>query len=322
MTIDSSAGDGVARDRPIDPGSVLVVGPGWLGATIAAAWSARGSQVWTLARGSRAEAESSGSHSPFDVRGDVRDAQDDAGLDRLLSLLPVRIAHVVLCVAPSRARGDDHAALYPAAARGAARLSASLGARSLLYTSSTGVYGAVDGSEVDEETPLASDNDRQAALVEAERGVLEAYPEEGNCRIVLRVAGLYGPGRDPSSRFRTVTPTGDPAGETHDRWCNFAWRDDVVSAVMHLQTAALTETGHRVFNCADGHPVRTSALRAALGAENGTGPGAPGRPVSAAGTRPSHQQVSVRRLLATGWRPAVPTVYHGLARLGHPVTAP
>lgn len=68
----------------------------------------------------------------------------------------------------------------------------------LVYLSSTGVYGATRG-EVDEETPVAPSTD-------AGRGRLEA---EARFRplgaVVLRIAGIYGPGRGAHSRLLAGT---------------------------------------------------------------------------------------------------------------------
>ena len=233
-------------------------------------------------------------------------------------MLPSGVDHITLCVAPSRSRGDDHAALYPAAARGAVRLAEALGARTLLYTSSTGVYGTGDGSDVDENTSVGDADDRQRALVDAERTVLEAGGIGSLRPIVLRVAGLYGPGRDPARRFRGADA---PAEPQDDRWCNFAWRDDVVAAALHLQTAPDAELRHAIFNCADGHPVRASAVSEALGAPPASGLAERGARSSASPLVRRDRRVSVERLLATGWSPEVPTVFHGLALLGHDLSA-
>jgi nucleoside-diphosphate-sugar epimerase len=325
-----------AHVRPLtisspESSGVLVVGAGWLGSAIATAWQGGGTPVSTFSRSVPAHATR---HVAADgirsLRGDIAEASSERGLESLVAATPGGIEHVVLCVAPSKERGDSYGSLYPAAARGAVRLADALGARSLLYTSSTGVYGVTDGAVVREDTLIVPRDARQRALLDAEEAILGDAAATSFRRIVVRVAGLYGPGRDPARRFLAD----DDAGAA-GRWTNLAWRDDVVGAVLHLQTQRNGTASLGLFNCADGHPVLAADIRRAL-----RGPAdAPPTPDSAteAGALPprdaarlspasdaiatvrSNQRVSVERLLATGWTPAVPTVYDGLVKLGHVV---
>jgi nucleoside-diphosphate-sugar epimerase len=72
----------------------------------------------------------------------------------------------------------------------------------LLYMSTTGVYGDTSGAAVTEDSPVAPGNDRSQRRVAAEsiaRGWCEARAVR--C-IVLRVPGIYGPGRLPLERLR------------------------------------------------------------------------------------------------------------------------
>jgi nucleoside-diphosphate-sugar epimerase len=324
MTPGTKSAAAVEEVGPAARATTLVIGPGWLGAAIAAASARPDARVLTLSRGT-----SSGSHEALRgddhdrprttaLRGDITAADTGAGMDSLLAAAPAGVEHVVLCVSPSRARGDSHAALYPKAARGAVRLAEGLGARTLLYTSSTGVYGRTDGAVVREDDCIVPGDERQCALLEAEQAILAVRAGQQWQPIVLRVAGLYGPGRDPAHRLRSTAAS--------ERWSNFAWRDDVVSAVLHLQTRAPGQEDPALFNCADGHPVLerhvSHALRrldVARDASTHAAPVTAPAPGAAASPR-SSQRVSVDRLLATGWTPSVPTVFDGLAILGHPVT--
>ncbi len=283
---------------------VLVVGPGWLGGALVSALREAGNDVYTLAR-------SATSNDPRALRGDIgsladRSADSGAG-EPWLQALPDHIDHLVLAVAPSRRTGDSYE-MYPRAAAGASALAARHGIPSVLYTSSTGVYDRDDGGDVTEETPIADSSPRIAALHLAERLLRDAPGSDVHAVQILRVAGLYGPGRDPAPRF-----VGGHRGE--DRWCNFAWRDDVVSAATHLLAQAAPGIS-RVFNCADGVPVRASALTAALG-------GPVERFDEPVGSVPrGSRRVLVNALRQTGWSPTVPTVFDGLRRLGHAISAP
>lgn len=280
-------------------GDLLLVGPGWLGAP-AAQWLAQSGQygrVWTASRSGRAAPEGC-----LALHADItRGAADSATRNALTAPL----AAIVVCVAPSSARGDSYA-IYPAAARGVAELANTLDARAVVYVSSTGVYDRQDGSAVDERTLIAPTSDRVHALFDAELTVLATATRDRHA-VVLRAAGLYGPGRDPGPRFA--------AGATApDTWCNFSWRDDVITAIGHALAGA--PTGHGViYNCTDNHPVQAGDITFAL---TNT------RPASAAPARDhvvragrSNQRISSAALVASGWRPDVPSVFDGLRRLGH-----
>ena len=327
--------------------SVLVVGPGWLGAPIAEQLQHAGARVFTMQRTQRpaptspASETASGLAATEPIVAIVGDITTAAVSPAVCAALPDTIDHLVLCIAPSRSRGDTHSSSYPAAARGAIALAVARHARSVLYTSSTGVYGRTAGELVDETTPLHPEDERQQALIDAELALWnDAAPHEMGA-IVLRVAGLYGPGRDPGRRF------GDPAtvadgGET---WSNFSWRDDVADAVLHLLHDSTLERGAHCFNCTDGQPMQAKTIARSLGVDvtaamtavdnaPGDAPGDAARSGASSrassersGTVPlrrrarkSNQRISIALLLATGWTPSVPTVLDGLERLGHRVT--
>ncbi|MBU6367569.1 MAG: NAD-dependent epimerase/dehydratase family protein [Gemmatimonadetes bacterium] len=293
----------------------VVVGAGWLGAEVARQAAAAGAAVWTLQRSPRPPVEGTTA-----VVGDIGTARDDAAVRQAL---PAQADWVVLAVAPSTLRGDGYEA-YPRAAAGAVAVARALGARALVYTSSTGVYGRTDGGVVRETDALPPAEGRPGLLREAEAilcaaGDRSAADGLASARVhVLRVAGLYGPGRDPTRRWAQGDPD-DP------RWINMAWRDDVVAAVLQRLAAPVPPGAHR-WNCCDGVPVQAGAVTRALRGE----PAAvtvPILPPESAGEGPrddgrGHQRVSAAALRATGWVPAMPTVFHGLRALGHAVALP
>ena len=69
------------------------------------------------------------------------------------------------------------------------------GPERIIFVSSTGVYGQDDGSWVDEDSPCRPTHDSGRALLAAE-AVLHEHPL-GSRGVVLRLAGIYGPGRLP-----------------------------------------------------------------------------------------------------------------------------
>jgi nucleoside-diphosphate-sugar epimerase len=175
-----------------------------------------------------------------------------------------------------------------------------------LYTSSTGVFGQRDGSDVDEETPPAPAGEAAEVMVEAERLVLGAARADLRS-LVLRLSGIYGPGRNwPVDRVRggqIALGPGDGA------WLNLCHLDDAVSAV--LAGLARGEAGG-VYHATDAEPVRRRDLVSWVSSRLGIAP-----PRQAAGARPP--SLADRRILADRTRAALglelryPSYREGLA---------
>lgn len=269
---------------------IAVLGAGYIGMAVARACAEAGAAVWTVSRSPRA---ASGGITP--VVGDLASGVLPRGS---LRGLPEALDAVVLAVAPGG--GTTYEDTYPPAARVAVALAQAGGARALVYTSSTGVYGGRDGVPVDESTPRAGEGPGNRALVAAEDILLGAGLSGVT---VLRVAGIYGPGRDPRARF--AQPGLLPLRGEY--WVNFAHRDDIVTAI----TGCAGYVGApRVLNVADGAPETAAAIARWCAAARGIDPaslifageGTPAR---------SNQQVVNAALLATGWRPKYPSYREG-----------
>ena len=99
----------------------------------------------------------------------------------------------------------------------------------VLFTSSTAVYGQSDGSWVDEGSPAEPQGFSGRRLLEAERLLLGC----GRPAAVLRLAGIYGPGRtrlidEVRGGAATVPDGGEPL------WTNRIHADDCAGALRHL----------------------------------------------------------------------------------------
>lgn len=293
------------------PRRVLIIGPGWLGGALARELHDAGDAVYTMRRSATDDAARA--HGVRAVTGDISALANDGAA--LPHGLPDTIDDVVLCVSPSRARGDTHESTYPSSARGAVSLTARLRARTLLYVSSTGVYGRTDGAIVTETSDLAVGDGRQEALASAEQIIMRGDASATFGRVVLRVAGLYGPQRDPAPRFAAMQPTPDDPSY----WCNFAWRSDVTSAITHLLRLEQHRQSAHCYNCADGTPVlaRDVARRVAQALSPAAVESQRTSATTASRRSTSNQRVSVDKLLSTGWTPSMPTVYDGLSALGY-----
>jgi nucleoside-diphosphate-sugar epimerase len=198
---------------------VLVAGCGWLGEAVARALIGRGDRVTGLRRDpARAAALAAVGIEPLAL---------DLAAPGAAARLPGADAYVACQSASGDSEGSYRAAYLDATAPLLA--AAALARAPLVYTGSTGVFGQRDGSEVDESSPAAPASATAAVLVEAERRVLAAA-ERGARASVIRLSGLYGPGRTGIvDRVRSGVLA---LGPGDDAWMNFCHRDDAVAFVL------------------------------------------------------------------------------------------
>jgi nucleoside-diphosphate-sugar epimerase len=118
----------------------------------------------------------------------------------------------------------------------------------LIYISTTGVYGAADGGWVDEVTPPDPKREGGRASLAAEE--LLAAHSLGQRSVVLRLAGIYGPGRVP---FMRELRADEPIPAQTSGWLNLIHVDDAAAVVV---AAAEMPLGERSVYCvSDGVPV-------------------------------------------------------------------
>ena len=119
--------------------------------------------------------------------------------------------------------------------------------RAIVYLSTVGVYGDTAGGWVDETTPPAVHSARGERRLAAERGWQELGARRGSPVAVLRLAGIYGPGRNALMQIarggarRIVKP-----GQVFNRIHVF----DIAQAI----DAAFTRAASGIFNVADDEP--------------------------------------------------------------------
>jgi nucleoside-diphosphate-sugar epimerase len=174
------------------------------------------------------------------------------------------------------------------------------------YLSSTGVYGDAGGGWVDESAPIAG---RRPDRIAAEQAWMALGAH------VLRLPGIYGPGRSVISRVRAGTAHRvDLPGQVFSR----IHVDDVAGAVL----AALRQGAPGAYNIADDLPASQNALvewvcgRVGLPLPPLIGPDDPILSPAARAFYGENRRVAngrARRLL--GWRPLYPNWRTGLAAL-------
>lgn len=121
-----------------------------------------------------------------------------------------------------------------------------------IYMSTTGVYGDTKGARCDESTRVAPQTDRARRRVSAEEMTRVWCTESRVRRVVLRVPGIYGPGRLPLDRLRNGEPTLRPedAGIS-----NRIHVDDLVNVCI----ATMTNPDARgVYNVTDGNSISST----------------------------------------------------------------
>lgn len=120
--------------------------------------------------------------------------------------------------------------------------------RRLVYVSTTGVYGDCGGEWVDESRPPAPVAGRSLRRWDAEQTLLAWSQQSGAEVVILRVAGIYGPGRLPLERIRQGLPL---PREEEAPWSNRVHADDMVQACM-----AAMERGRAggIYNVCDDQP--------------------------------------------------------------------
>ncbi|MBB2795353.1 UNVERIFIED_ORG: nucleoside-diphosphate-sugar epimerase [Rhizobium pisi] len=161
---------------------VMIFGCGYSGTAIAKAFAGQGVRVSGTTRSAeKVEVLRANGIEAFLFDGETM----GDGLRRAL----VDVTHLVQSIAPGKADpllrllGEDSARLLP-------RL------EWFGYLSTVGVYGDHKGAWVSEETPCLPVSGRSKERLEAEEGWLAIGRERGVPAAILRLSGIYGPGRN------------------------------------------------------------------------------------------------------------------------------
>ena len=118
----------------------------------------------------------------------------------------------------------------------------------VVYVSTTGVYGDCEGAWVDESRPARPAADRTRRRLDAEQTLRSWSRDSGGELVILRVAGIYGPGRLPLERIRSRLPL---VREEEAPFSNRIHAGDLVEACVAAMERAPTGA---LYNVCDGHP--------------------------------------------------------------------
>ena len=196
---------------------VLIAGCGYVGTALGELLAARGLEVFGLRR--RPDASCAA----------IRPVVADLTRPATLRSIPAGVDLVFYTAAAGASSDDAYRAAYVDGLRNLLEALAAHPPRRALFTSSTAVYGQSDGSWVDEDSPAEPQGFSGRRLLEAERLLLGC----GRPAAVLRLAGIYGPGRtrlidEVRGGAATVPESGEPL------WTNRIHADDCARALRHL----------------------------------------------------------------------------------------
>lgn len=279
---------------------VLIAGCGWLGTALARALLSRGDRVTGIRRDpGRAAALAGLGVEPLAL---------DLAAPGAATRLPA-VDAVVACQSSAADTSEAYRAAYLTATGALLEGARRGGARAFVYTGSTGVFGQRDGSDVDEATPPAPASPTAEVLVEAERLVLGAREALGVPAQLLRLSGLYGPGRtgtvDRVRRGALALGPGDGA------FMNFCHMEDAVAFVL----AALDRgQGGATWHGSDAAPPRRREVVAWIAGRLGIEP--PRLPAGAAPPPgPNRRILSERTRQALGVTLRYPSFREGFGAL-------
>lgn len=234
---------------------IAVVGCGYVGGALARALVTRGHDVVaTTTTPERVNELAALGVSPVVVEVDQVSRLRDA-------LAPCET--VFLTVAAGRRHGD-YRSVYVDGVRNLLRAVSNTTVRRIIYTSSTSVYAQDDGSWVDEDSPTEPTSETGRVLLEAEEALSADARDAQICATILRLSGIWGPGRSPTDWALRSAGTERSDG---DAYLNLIHRDDIVQAM----TALLETERAGVLNLSNDQPVVRrefyDQLMAAIGAD-------------------------------------------------------
>lgn len=278
---------------------ILIAGCGYVGEATAdlfheAGWKVEG---WTASK----ESAKKLSAKPYSIRAvDISDRNQ-------VSPSTEDFDAVIHCASTRGGTADLYRRVY---LDGACNLIARFTRSTFLFTSSTSVYAQKNGEQVTEESAAEPKHETGRVLREAEDVVLE------HGGIVVRLAGIYGPGR--SSLLRKFLAGQAQIDAATERFINQVHRDDIATALFFLlnRTIESQDRGaaeRAIFNVVDDQPTLERECYEWLATRlHRPLPGVAASP-PARKRGDSNKHVSNEKLRTLGWKPRYPSFQAGMS---------
>jgi len=284
--------------------TLVVLGAGYVGEAVCRGGLARGMQVFALTRNPERAAAL--------VACGVRAVVADLAGEKWHAQVPATADYVLNCVSSGGGGVSGYRRSYVEGGRSVLTWANAGHARgALIYTSSTSVYSQGEGALVDENTSTEGAGETGRILLEAE-ALAQAWPGP---RAVLRLAGIYGPGRHLLlDHLRAGSRVLSGRGEHR---LNLIHRDDIDGAVWSVWRTATQAGEGLLYNLADDTPTPKAEVAAWLAHRLGLEPPTfselptPGR----RGLVPDRVILNTRIKSRTGWTPRYPSFREGYAPL-------
>ncbi len=283
---------------------VLISGCGYVGSALGLLLTAEGHTVFGLRRNTKA--------LPPAIKSISADLSKPLSPDAL----PPNLDAAVHAVSPGNSKDEAYTLAYTQGPRNLlAALEPQRKTLRFIFVSSTGVYAQKKGEWVDEDSPATPETTSGRRLLEGERLVLGGpFPAT-----VLRLGGIYGPGRtstiERALRTLRIAPQEDPP-----RYTNRIHRDDCAGALRHL---ILLPDPDPLYLGVDHEPATLHTIAEWLAARPDVSPsetGTPARTTPQNGPRGAsrsrtNKRCSNARLIHSGYRFLYPTFREGFAAL-------
>lgn len=283
---------------------LVIFGCGYVGCEVARQALARGMQVAALTRNAAKVAAL--------AREGVETVVGDLASETWHAQIPGGADFVLNCVSSGGAGIEGYRRSYVEGMNSILNWAGRQGAvGTFVYTSSTSVYPQGEGAIVNE-TSAAGGEERAQILLAAEEA-LRAHAGSACGRwFVLRLAGIYGPGRH---HLLNQVRAGEIAGRGEYR-LNLAHRDDIAAAIWACFDAP-PETQDHIFNVADdgaapkAEIVQWLASRLAVPMPRFSGEPAAGRRA----VTPDRTIANAKLKSMLGWTPRYPAFREGYESL-------
>ncbi|MEW4488277.1 SDR family oxidoreductase [Thalassoglobus sp. JC818] len=134
-----------------------------------------------------------------------------------------------------------------------------------IYISSTSVYGQQDGEIVNEDSDCDPETEGGRICLAAEELVRNWSDQADHSSTILRLAGIYGPGRLIGRRAQLESQQTLPGNP--QAWLNLVHRTDIVEAIHKIATSA---SARDLYVLSDGTPTRRIDFYSELARQLGT----------------------------------------------------